>query len=415
MPRSPLSVLPVCLWSTGSQINLEQDPDIYYSCDADAYTPDDWKSETTTIRSSIYQGFVENGRSVPSDEQQFDTYEAGYNLLLSSSEETLTKVINRHITAFVMESHRENPLFRSPVGEDLKRCSRQVSTRYVDLHMRYHRQLSFPATVRGVDLFPPPVSWLPPNCILEVDDVTKEWTWQQPFDLVHMRLLDAAFTPEENEEVLYQCYRSLRPGGWIELLELTADFQSEDNSWSEDCPLKGFMSLMKSAAAKTGRPLHLYHRCVEFVKSAGFLDIHEEVKKWPIGPWPRDDQLKEAGSLNLEHWMVGAEGYVMYLLTKFGDPTPWSHDEVQVYLAHIRKELKDHNNHIYHRVLVIPLSAGIWRAKDDAEKGYGPGSHSLMKLFSRRWKESIDCLQLRSDLKTKLEILHPRVFTQEVI
>ncbi|CAG8365125.1 unnamed protein product [Penicillium salamii] len=222
--------------------------------------------------------------------------------------------------------------------------------------MRWLSQATeFSATVRGVDLFPPPVSWLPPNCILEVDDVTKEWTWQQPFDLVHMRLLDAAFTPEENEEVLYQCYRSLRPGGWIELLELTADFQSEDNSWSQDCPLKGFMPLMKSAAAKTGRPLHLYHRCVELVKSAGFLDIHEEVKKWPIGPWARDEQLKEAGSLNLEHWMLGAEGYVMYLLTKFGDPTPWSHDEVQVYLAHIRKELKDHNNHIYHRVLVIPL------------------------------------------------------------
>ncbi|CAG7953918.1 unnamed protein product [Penicillium salamii] len=111
MPRSPLSVLPVCMWSIGTRINLEQDPDIYYSCDADAYTPDDWQSETTTIRSSIYQGFVENGRRyqtlkgesfVPSDEQQFETYEAG------------------HITAFVMESHRENPLFRSPVEEDLQ-------------------------------------------------------------------------------------------------------------------------------------------------------------------------------------------------------------------------------------------------------------------------------------------------------
>ena len=139
------------------------------------------------------------------------------------------------------------------------------------------------------------------------------------------------------------------------MLELTADFQSEDNSWSEDCLLKNFMPMMNSAAAKTGRPLHLYHRCAELVRSAGFLDIHEEVKKWPIGPWARDAQLKEAGSLNLEHWTVGVEGYVMYLLTKYGDPTPWSHDEVQVFLAQIRNELKKTDNHLFHRVSVIPF------------------------------------------------------------
>jgi hypothetical protein len=53
------------------------------------------------------------------------------------------------------------------------------------------------ATVRGVDLYPPPVGWVPPNCILEVDDVLEEWTWRQKFDLIHMRLLLGAFTPEE--------------------------------------------------------------------------------------------------------------------------------------------------------------------------------------------------------------------------
>lgn len=62
------------------------------------------------------------------------------------------------------------------------------------------------ATVRGVDLFPPPVSWLPPNCILEVDDVLREWTWRQKFDLVHLRILDCAFTAEETDHVYQQAY-----------------------------------------------------------------------------------------------------------------------------------------------------------------------------------------------------------------
>lgn len=62
------------------------------------------------------------------------------------------------------------------------------------------------AIVRGVDLFPPPVSWMPPNCILEVDDVLQEWTWQQPFDLIHMRILEGAFTHEESNRLYEQCY-----------------------------------------------------------------------------------------------------------------------------------------------------------------------------------------------------------------
>ena len=41
------------------------------------------------------------------------------------------------------------------------------------------------ADVHGVDLYPPQNNWVPPNCTLAVEDVTKEWTWKEPFDLIH--------------------------------------------------------------------------------------------------------------------------------------------------------------------------------------------------------------------------------------
>lgn len=63
------------------------------------------------------------------------------------------------------------------------------------------------ATVRGVDLFPPPIDWLPPNCIMEVDDVLKEWTWRKSFDLIHLRQMVGAFTPKEWNSVFEQCYK----------------------------------------------------------------------------------------------------------------------------------------------------------------------------------------------------------------
>jgi len=43
----------------------------------------------------------------------------------------------------------------------------------------------------------------------------------------------------------------------------------------------------------------------------------------------------------------------MYLLTKFGDPVPWSKEEVQVHLAQIRKELNNPRYHIFHKAYVI--------------------------------------------------------------
>lgn len=47
----------------------------------------------------------------------------------------------------------------------------------------------FPSTlVTGVDLYPPPNTWISPNCKLEVDDVLKPWTWAVSFDLIHIRL-----------------------------------------------------------------------------------------------------------------------------------------------------------------------------------------------------------------------------------
>jgi predicted component of type VI protein secretion system len=39
--------------------------------------------------------------------------------------------------------------------------------------------------------------------------------------------------------------------------------------------------------------------------------------------------LKEAGQLQYAHWNTALEGWAMWLLTKFGEPEPWTptHDD----------------------------------------------------------------------------------------
>ena len=41
--------------------------------------------------------------------------------------------------------------------------------------------------MRGVDLYPPPDTWVPENCKFEVDDLLKRWEFPKLFDLVHIR------------------------------------------------------------------------------------------------------------------------------------------------------------------------------------------------------------------------------------
>lgn len=47
---------------------------------------------------------------------------------------------------------------------------------------------------------------MPPNCLLEVDDVLRDWTWREKFDLIHLRIMLGAFTAEEWDDVYNKCY-----------------------------------------------------------------------------------------------------------------------------------------------------------------------------------------------------------------
>ncbi|KAJ5688889.1 hypothetical protein N7462_003281 [Penicillium macrosclerotiorum] len=315
---------------------ITPDPDLHLS--KDITDPDDWQSETTSLASTICKGLLENGRRyqtlratdshVPSDDQMFETYELS------------------HLLAFIIDSHLPNPLFQAPVKtpKNILDIGTGKGSWAIDVADMFPE-----ATVRGVDLFPPPVTWLPPNCVLEVDDILQPWTWREPFDLVHLRLLDSAFTPEETDLVYKQCFEHIRPGGWIEQLEMSSFVDCDDGSMPEDSILRGWGPRFTLAADKANRPLGIMRTFRESIEKAGFVDVHIKDYKWPIGPWAKDKQLKEVGAVNFRHWQTGMEGYGMWLLTKFGDPVPWTKEEVQVYVAKMRKELSNPRIHVYQK------------------------------------------------------------------
>ncbi|KAJ6051382.1 uncharacterized protein N7446_006014 [Penicillium canescens] len=314
---------------------LAVDPDVYVT----TTYGDDWQSETTSIGSAIYRGLMDNGRRyqtlsnkeypVPSDEQSFESYEAG------------------HLVDLILESDEENPLFKAPI--------RYKEAQILDIGTGQGNWAIDVAdflpqsTVHGVDLFPPPVTWVPPNCILEVDNILEEWTWNVPLDLIHMRGMTGSFEPHEWDRVYQQCYDNLKPGGWIEQLEASPYVLCDDDSLPADSILHTWGPNFTHCSIRAGRPIDTIDVMADTMRKAGFVDFHEKEYKWPIGPWPRDQKYKEAGTAHYQHWLSGMEGWCMWLLTKYGAPNPWSKDEVTVYVAKLRAEIKNPRYHIYQR------------------------------------------------------------------
>ncbi|KFY05779.1 hypothetical protein V491_09025, partial [Pseudogymnoascus sp. VKM F-3775] len=338
-----------------------------------SYGGDDSLSETTSVASSMYRGYIENGRRYqtvrednywgPSDEQQFETFEAG------------------HLVYQILDCQEDNTLFRSPIPKDAQHI---IDLGTGDGTWAVQVADNFPGlTVHGVDLYPPPVTWVPPNCVFEVDDITQEWTWRNKFDLIHLRLLLGAFKQEEWAQLYRRCYDNLQPGGWIEQVELDVRVMSDDGSLKPDSLLAGWGQTFLDCASHAGRPLDTQLTMRDSIAAAGFTEIHEKLYKCPIGEWPKHPVYKDAGRVNAVHWKSGLEGWAMWLLTKHGRPAPWSADEVRVYVAKVRRELTEGaatGLHIYH------FTRRVWARKPlDAYSAYMRSRWETANTGGRNW------------------------------
>ena len=78
---------------------------------------------------------------------------------------------------------------------------------------------------------------------------------------------------------------------------------------------------------------------------AGFEGVVEHRYKLPLTEWSGDRRLKTIGAFNRVQWDTGMEGYSMFLLTNY---LGWKREEVLVYVAEMRKALRDRSIHAYH-------------------------------------------------------------------
>ncbi|KAL2823996.1 S-adenosyl-L-methionine-dependent methyltransferase [Aspergillus cavernicola] len=173
-----------------------------------------------------------------------------------------------------------------------------------------------------------------PNVSFQLDDARDEWTYHEPFDLIHIRSLAGAFS--DWSSLYKQAFCHLTPGGYIEITDSDPAADSIAFPNSGDSYLGIFASAMRSAAEATGYPRDLRHLTPNVLTDAGFVDVRVLERTIPVGLWPDDPREKTLGKMALISFLEGLEAYSLRQLTAAGN---WTSEGVRDLCEKVKREL----------------------------------------------------------------------------
>ncbi|KAF5009420.1 hypothetical protein FDECE_4352 [Fusarium decemcellulare] len=287
-------------------------------------------SSTASISSSILEYREINGRRYHSDRGDAQYW-------VSNDEQANEALdINHHVMTLMYGGK----LFKAPLKEDIQTAV-DIGTGTGIWAIDFADE--FPNTnVIGTDISAIQPSWVPANLEFQIDDCTQEWTFKEnSLDYVHMRFLVGSIV---DWPALYkQAYRCLKPGGYIESHEATPHIGSDDGTVSEKCAMGQWGKIFMEGGRKLQRPFSILEDKIqnEGMKEAGFVNIEECEIKVPIGGWPSDPKLKEAGQYFQAAILQDIEGTLMFIANLLG----WSKQEIDVFAAHYRREIRSKKIH----------------------------------------------------------------------
>ncbi|KAK0649746.1 S-adenosyl-L-methionine-dependent methyltransferase [Cercophora newfieldiana] len=193
--------------------------------------------------------------------------------------------------------------------------------------------------VLGVDFTPIQPDWVPPNLKFIVDDVEDEWLNGSNYDFVHMRQVTLLLKQPE-KVLLSHSFRHMKPGAWIEFGGMT---YCDDSSTPHDYKVQGMLDASAEAFKKFGNDFRIANDLEPRLAAAGFTKISVKKLKVPIGTWPKDKKLRLIGLyfISILEALFRAIGG-RPLIAAGMDPV-----EIEVFLAGVRKDLKNTNYHSY--------------------------------------------------------------------
>ncbi|KXH52983.1 methyltransferase domain-containing protein [Colletotrichum nymphaeae SA-01] len=109
-------------------------------------------------------------------------------------------------------------------------------------------------------------------------------------------------------------------------------------------PVAEWSTLLMEACDRMGRPVTVPALFKNLLLRAGFVDVVEVHRIWPLHDWPKNDHLKEIGRYSQESSLQGCEASALALFTRV---LGWTRDETLVFCSGVRKDLHNRNIHAY--------------------------------------------------------------------
>ena len=297
--------------------------------DSAYYDFDDGESSTKSVASSIFAYEQSHGRT-------YHAYHAGKYILPNDEDEQERCDIMYHAVRLSIG----NKLYFAPLEPkrvlDIGTGTGLWAIEMADTHPE--------AEVYGTDLSPIQPSWVPQNLTFEIADADEEWTYRPMFDLVHSRIMNDT-SLKDWPHFYREAFKVLRPGGWVESQEFSYKRTTDDNTLPADSIVTKWEELWTEGIQRIGQKGHCDPDLVmQQMSDAGFINITRLNFKMPIGPWPKDPILRQAGEFGRANLLYGFYGLSVKIFTQL---LGWSVEELEVLLAGCRNELNKKGIHGY--------------------------------------------------------------------
>lgn len=162
------------------------------------------------------------------------------------------------------------------------------------------------ADIIAMDLvIPPETDDAPPPNIRFIRQNADDQEWapfkSDHFDFIYARMITSGI--HDWPTFRAKCYRYLKPGGLLELSDLSHPMRAETSRFdcAEASPLINFVRLAGASWRQDGLDYNVTEKHVAGLTAAGFVDVKEETFHWPIGTWPEDDRERKMGEIAQEN------------------------------------------------------------------------------------------------------------------
>lgn len=230
----------------------------------------------------------------------------------------------------------EGSITKAPIGPEIRRIL-DVGTGpghwAIEIGERYPNSTIIATDIGVFDGGPGRVSIS--NVQFQLGDAEDEWTFREPFDLVHIRGMSGAF--HDWGRVYRQAFDLLVPEGYIEVADAdptvdTLKFPKGANTSYYDI----FTAALESSVDSTGFAPPHNHFVPSLLTSLGFQDVQLHEIPVPVGIWPSDPREKTLGKMTLVAFLEGLEARCLRQLTTTGR---WTEVEVRDLCESVKSEI----------------------------------------------------------------------------